>query len=1271
MSERRGLRRFVIAAAIAAFLALAVLVLFSSVRGYLERRVADWVREVLPRSCAVRTLRLSMIPPKVGAGGVKCGGPFLEAEELQVRLDVASSLRNRELRFFVRAHGVLLDWRLEGAEDQSAGEVEIAEGWGLPIAASFEVEGLAMRLPYPGLFDVDLSAQRAEGWIRVRPRWDRGEMQLAARFVRWQRGNAGMDARELDAKVQWNMVAVQLEQLRVQGDSFSVAAQWDGVEKTLFRLHVPVLLVGAFLNLPEDFGGELEAEGSLEGSLLDPRVEAVVMLRNGVYRNRALDQFSTVLLRAGGLVSLERARGRFDGGDLSGEALFSLTEPPWMQVALSFRCGHTTECEGIQLLGRTGPVARPVAGELLAVGALDPLSVEWSAGGQISLADRGEGQSYNLTWGADGHLDSDGVATGGTLRGESLGTLGFQAHWRDNEVALFAEIETEQVRNLIAVFGARPALPAIEGRWKVVGQAEGPMSALAWRAHLLASSVRVGQQVMESLRCKASGLGRSWKVEECDFLQDSDKRLQLSLVAADNWTERIRMRARANAFSLDFVWALVGSVVPLGNLVSGGVVTGAWEWPTARENRITIGSLRLLGEPIREAQIVLGPLGTLGQQVHAEIELLEAGKIVLSGQILADRDGRLEIKSDALDVSRLRLARDWQVAGRAEVTGEMDMQWPPEHGAFRFLIHGVGWRGWELGEVDAGVTIGVREWRLEAKALEGQVVLSSTVQPGWPLPFDLGVRLNVSRIVALERRGLSVALRGGASLRGQLAPWKVQLGEVELTNCEFRRGFFTIRLSQPFVARFDEKEVAVPTVNFELPGGRASFSAFRSGRNRWETKLRADADISWISGVFAEGLAVGGHVTIAVDLERGEGGDWRSSGEAQLVRGSFEREGMPAINDAAVFVRLEETQVPQLRASGILGRGRFDIHGRADLNDGPALVWEIHDVELEDLAGWEAVLEGRGTLNGGWDSLVWSGDLVIERAEYRADVGLLDLLAWLRERWFVRQQPPIRAAESVPLAIDLKVYSSGGVAIRNNIADVELWVDTWVRGPVAAPQLGGRIGVLGGQVSFQGRSLEITQGVIEFLDPNKPDPWIHIVAETEVRSGTNDYWITVTVEGPSSAVAVRLAADDPALAEDDILSLLLFGRPRAELQASAAGVSPLGMAIRLVPASLIERPVTEFLGVDRFEVSAAPGRDTAALEPRLTVGKAITEQLLASVVSTVGFQSRQSVQLEYRLARRVSLLGSWESGTTEAAGAFGVELKFRLESYRVPFSVCQ
>jgi autotransporter translocation and assembly factor TamB len=83
----------------------------------------------------------------------------------------------------------------------------------------------------------------------------------------------------------------------------------------------------------------------------------------------------------------------------------------------------------------------------------------------------------------------------------------------------------------------------------------------------------------------------------------------------------------------------------------------------------------------------------------------------------------------------------------------------------------------------------------------------------------------------------------------------------------------------------------------------------------------------------------------------------------------------------------------------------------------------------------------------------------------------------------------------------------------------------------------------------------------------------------------------------------------------------------------------------------------------------AGGGSAGSIQPRVTLGKDLTDRLRASVSAAFGVSTEQTAQLEYRLTRRISLVGSWEGQTAVQAGAFGGDVKFRYEFRRLPFSL--
>ena len=95
--------------------------------------------------------------------------------------------------------------------------------------------------------------------------------------------------------------------------------------------------------------------------------------------------------------------------------------------------------------------------------------------------------------------------------------------------------------------------------------------------------------------------------------------------------------------------------------------------------------------------------------------------------------------------------------------------------------------------------------------------------------------------------------------------------------------------------------------------------------------------------------------------------------------------------------------------------------------------------------------------------------------------------------------------------------------------------------------------------------------------------------------------------------------------------------------------------------------IRDTLPVDRIEIEPTFSATSGAFEPRLSLGKNFSEDLSGDVSTTFGAETRQRVELEYRLTERMSAVGSWESETGDEEGAVGGGLKFTYPFRRVPW----
>jgi hypothetical protein len=131
------------------------------------------------------------------------------------------------------------------------------------------------------------------------------------------------------------------------------------------------------------------------------------------------------------------------------------------------------------------------------------------------------------------------------------------------------------------------------------------------------------------------------------------------------------------------------------------------------------------------------------------------------------------------------------------------------------------------------------------------------------------------------------------------------------------------------------------------------------------------------------------------------------------------------------------------------------------------------------------------------------------------------------------------------------------------------------KSPGGEIELTGRIDVVRGWVSFQGRRFQLARGRIEFTGGPKIDPALDIVAQYRLPQ----YQVEAIIGGTAAKPSLTLASQ-PRLEQADILSLVVFGKPIDSLDRNEQGSlqqSALSIASGYA-AGRIANSVSEALG---------------------------------------------------------------------------------------------
>ena len=328
-----------------------------------------------------------------------------------------------------------------------------------------------------------------------------------------------------------------------------------------------------------------------------------------------------------------------------------------------------------------------------------------------------------------------------------------------------------------------------------------------------------------------------------------------------------------------------------------------------------------------------------------------------------------------------------------------------------------------------------------------------------------------------------------------------------------------------------------------------------------------------------------------------------------------------------------------------------------------------------------------------------TGDVLVTGFEYSRPVNLLSDVGGLsvhRKPQTVKTYDPTQDA----LTLDVRVRSKVPLRIKNNLAELELAVgapggnsELIVSGTNQRLGLRGELRALpGGHFRLFANEFEIRQSTIRFDDPTRIAPNVDVTAFTEYRrytdsstatgssstdapgaisstgsgrAGGASWRITVHAYGDPDDLKIDMTSDPP-LSQDDIFLLLTIGLTRSEVDQAQGSSIGASLAFEAVgTATGADRAVKTVVPViDDFRFGSAYSTKTFRSEPQVTVGKAITKNIRASVTAGLAEDEELRSDIEFRLSRQYSVIASYDNindVSSASIGNVGADFRWRLE----------
>ena len=524
-----------------------------------------------------------------------------------------------------------------------------------------------------------------------------------------------------------------------------------------------------------------------------------------------------------------------------------------------------------------------------------------------------------------------------------------------------------------------------------------------------------------------------------------------------------------------------------------------------------------------------------------------------------------------------------------------------------------------------------------------------------------------------------------------------------------------VAVGPPIVIALADDTLQLPPVTFDLaaPNGFKGAFAVKGAINKVTrgAELALDAELSPIDlgilvGIVPKMTRAIGTLSGSVKL-RGKATEPQFDGQLKVRTGEFAFKGLPGgITDVEIDMVADENEARVTRASGHFLGGDVSMTGRMPLKGGQLGIAEAsitgRQLYVSPQEGVKATVDAdlqltvnpTATSTAGRLPLV-GGEVTITSFEYTRPITI-DLTGFRgSKRTVVESYDP--TLDAVTLGFDVR--SRVPLRIRNNLVDAQLAIDPRglrVTGTNQRIGLRGELTtIVGGHVRVFANDFEVQKGSIRFDDPTRIAPHVDITALTEYRrysntlatagSGANttggagatsggvtsggqggSLWrITLHAYGDADDLKVDMTSD-PALSREDIFFLLTIGLTRAEVDQVRAGSVYAGAAFEAIgTVSGVDRAVKQAIPViDDFRPGTAYSPRSGRVEPTITVGRRLAENVRARLTSGLAEDPQLRSAIEWRLGRTLTVEPSYDRVDTVSStnvGNFGLDFRWRLE----------
>lgn len=362
-----------------------------------------------------------------------------------------------------------------------------------------------------------------------------------------------------------------------------------------------------------------------------------------------------------------------------------------------------------------------------------------------------------------------------------------------------------------------------------------------------------------------------------------------------------------------------------------------------------------------------------------------------------------------------------------------------------------------------------------------------------------------------------------------------------------------------------------------------------------------------------------------------------------------------SVREITTEIESSQTNVLNFRLHARSGKGDVELKGQTRLDPGQGWPTKIQlssqNLEVMNIPEAYVLVDSNVDVAIQGVTINISGEVTVPRARLRPRSLPEGTAGLSRDAVIINtetaEERPTRWLVSTRLRVKMgELVDFDGFGVNGKFKGSLLLIDE----PDKLPTGQGMVSIDEGIYRLRGQDLKIRRGRLIYADTFIDDPAVDVDAVREI----NNVIVGVRLKGTLKKPRLTIFSE-PAMAESDALSYLLFGRAASQAMTTEGQSSQnTAAAMGFVAGDILSQEIGGRLGLDEMRVDV--GETTA--KTALVLGKYLSPKLYVRYLSGI-IESSNIVQLRYRLSDRLQI--QTEGGYRGSQSVTGGDIIFTIE----------